>query len=113
MKTRTRVRCFFLLSGKVSINKRSDKGEIIQLAKLDSKLHPFFGEAAILGIPVRSANVTAESICTCLSLTKEDFDLFAKEEPMVALAFYRNLAQGMFYRMQKANQDLFIVGTCG
>ena len=104
---------FFLLSGKVSINKKAPNGEIHPLAQLDSKSHPFFGESAILGIPVTSANVTAASMCTCFSLRREDFELFSKEEPFLAMSFYKNLATGLFHRIQKSNQDLFIIGTHG
>ncbi len=101
---------YFLLEGKAAVNKISDSGEIVRIANLDGKLHPFFGEAAILGFTTRSANVIAETQCKCLALTKEDFELFSQDNPIAAISFFKKLARGLYQRMSKADQDLFIIG---
>ena len=89
---------FFVLEGRVSINKMSEKGEIVPIARLDGRDRPFFGEAAILGVGSRSANAVADTQCKCLILRKEQFDAFAEVHPLAALNFFKKLAVGLFAR---------------
>jgi CRP-like cAMP-binding protein len=101
-------RMFFLLSGRVEINKIDERGHIVALGKADAKSHPYFGESILFGDYKKSANVVAHSKCECLTLTAEDFGVFAAKHPSLVAYFYRDLAKLLFERLSKADQDIFI-----
>ncbi len=103
-------RVFFLTSGQVVINKMDAGGQIVVIGKAEAKANPHFGESVLLGKFKKSANVIAYSQCTCLSLSAEDFHGFMSKYPYVVATIYRNIASGLFDRLQKANQDMLIAG---
>ena len=89
------------------MRKVSTTGEIIPLARLEAADGPFFGEAGILGSPIRSASVFADSECSCLILAKNNFEKFTEEYPRAALKIYRRLYVTLFERMHRADDSFY------
>lgn len=101
---------FFLLSGKVEVNKMDEKGTIVPIGRADASTFPYFGESILFGNFTRTANVVAHAQCECLSLTAKDFEAFMKTHPFAVATFYRQLAKVIFNRLSKANKDIFLAG---
>lgn len=107
-ENRSDSKMFFLLSGKVEVNKMDESGQIVVLGKADATQTPYFGESILFGNFTRTANVIAYEQCECLSLTAKDFDAFMKSHPYAVATFYRQLAKVLFNRLSKANKDMFL-----
>jgi CRP-like cAMP-binding protein len=103
-------RIFFLLSGKVEVNKMDENGQIVVLGRTDASSHPCFGESLLVGETQRSANVVAQSQCECLSLQAKDFAAFMRTHPAIVARIYQNLAKLLFERLAKADRDILIAG---
>jgi cAMP-dependent protein kinase regulator len=85
---------FLIVSGRVKVFTRGEKGEALPLAELTSG--DFFGEVSLLTGKPRTATITAKEPVTVVELGRENVDHIAKRHPNVHTVlndFYNRRAQ--------------------
>ena len=95
-------RVFLLLRGIASVRLPLLEGAEQRVAKLSAGA--VFGETALLGLPVRTATVRAETDLACLSFAASDFDRLSAEYPAIKIAVLKNLASELAGKLGQANQ---------
>lgn len=109
---------FILSKGKVRVTKDLVKGfdeDIAStekvLATLSADYLPTFGENGILGHAARNANVIAAEDCLLHTLSKCDFDSFAREHYPAAYHIMQNIAQILAERLNSTDENLVKLAT--
>jgi glutaminase len=65
-----------------------------------------FGEMAMLGDPVRSANVIADSEAECYVLSLDDLAQLGESDPPLRATLYENLARKLAANLRRANAEV-------
>ncbi|MCB5253558.1 MAG: cyclic nucleotide-binding domain-containing protein [Candidatus Cloacimonadaceae bacterium] len=109
---------FILVKGAVRVTKDLVKGfdeDITStqkvLATLSADVLPTFGENGILGQAPRNANVIAIVDSQLYTLTKQDFDRYARENHKAAYHIMKNIAQVLSERLNTTDENLVKLAT--
>lgn len=96
---------YIVLFGAVSVYKTDPTtSSMIRIALMSEGAH--FGELSLFDRAVRSATVSAESLCHLFYLSAESFDRFLKDHPSdLALRFYKTCATELAARIRNLNTD--------
>ena len=95
---------YFVLSGTVCVQLRLDDGSARQVAAFSSGMS--FGESALLDERVRTADVVVEEPAEIAVLVLGDLDELLDSRPELAAQLYRNVAQMLAARLNRANNQL-------
>jgi glutaminase len=95
---------YLLVSGDVSVTADLSSGGTARLATLSAGMT--FGEMALLGEKVRSANVTADSNVECYELRLDDLARLGESDPAFSAAIYENLARKLAGNLRRANAEV-------
>lgn len=95
---------FFVVSGRVRISKKVSGEERKDLAILASG--DCFGEMALLETTARSARASAAEDAALLELGREDFHLWLKSHPELAMEFFSGLVQVQSQRLRRTSSEL-------
>jgi CRP-like cAMP-binding protein len=100
---------FFLVAGRVRVDKRTALGEAFPVATLEAVDHPFFGETALLESETRTATILTERESTCLVLPRREFEVFCAGHPQWALPLALRLARVLLARLHRTNGDMILL----
>jgi len=95
---------YLLAYGKVSVVIDREDGGRARLATLSAGM--VFGEMAILGEPVRSASVIADSEAECYVLSLDDLAQLEESDPPLRATLYENLARKLAANLRRANAEV-------
>ena len=94
----------FVVSGVLEVQKRSETGENIPLARLTKGSS--IGEMALIDKSTRSATVIAKQAAIMVTLTDKGFDLLADKYPGLAIKLIRKIARLMRLNMRRTSSKL-------
>lgn len=100
---------FILYEGEVLVTRETPVGDVIALATLNSSMNIFFGEMAIISKDTRSATITANTDCLCLSIAGEKFMGVCDKEPVLGYRVLSVLAKRLANNVRAANKDKAIL----
>lgn len=100
---------FILYEGEVLVTRETPVGDVIALATLNSSMNVFFGEMAIINKDTRSATITANTDCLCLSIAGEKFMAVCDREPVLGYRVLSVLAKRLANNVRSANKDKAIL----
>ncbi len=102
---------YILLSGKVSVLKRTLEKEEYTVARLESKKGAvlFFGEMALLDNDKRSATIIADTDCELLEISRKDFIKLGDQYPHLGLPITREISAKISSSLRKSNQEVLIL----
>lgn len=100
---------FILYEGEVLVTRETPVGDIIALATLNDKMNIFFGEMAIISKDTRSATITANTDCKCLSIQGDKFMEVCDKEPVLGYRVLSVLAKRLANNVRSANKDKAIL----
>ena len=79
--------------------------------RLDSDIHPYFGEMALFGNGERSATVKAVTKCGLLVIKNSDFSQVCEEVPRIGFIVVTNIALMLAQYLRKTNEDVIKLTT--
>jgi CRP-like cAMP-binding protein len=94
----------FVVNGILEVQKRSDTGENITLARLTKGSS--IGEMALIDKSPRSATVIARQASTMVTLTDKGFDLLADKHPALAIKVIKKIARLLSMNMRRTSSKL-------
>lgn len=98
---------FIILNGEIDIVKNTLQNEQYTVTTLNADMGSInVGEIALIDNDRRSASVLANTDCTCLVITREDFIKFGDENPTAGLAITRAIASQLCAYLRKSNSDI-------
>jgi len=97
---------FILADGSASVFKKTQDGDLYKVAILAGHMGAFFGESGLLEADTRTATIRAESACSCLVLSKTDFENYCNANPQWALPILKRVAKAIMQRLKNMNHDL-------
>lgn len=100
---------FILYEGEVLVTRETPVGDIIALATLNASMNIFFGEMAIISQDTRSATITANTDCLCLSIAGDKFMGVCDKEPVLGYRVLSVLAKRLANNVRAANKDKAIL----
>ncbi len=100
---------FILYEGEVLVTRETPVGDVIALATLNSSMNVFFGEMAIISKDTRSATITANTDCLCLSIAGDKFMEVCDKEPVLGYRVLSVLAKRLANNVRAANKDKAIL----
>ena len=95
---------YLLMRGEVSVTIDLPGGGSTRVATLAPGMT--FGEMAMLGESVRSANVQADSEVECCELSLTDLVRLGESDPRLRSFMYENLARKLAYNLRNANAEV-------
>ena len=100
---------YLLIRGTVDVLKTTPYGEKYVTATLMDSYHCSFGEMALIDRGRRSATVRARTDCRTLSLGRETFQRFCRENPAVGLELVMSISVTLVRDLRAENENLHIV----
>lgn len=100
---------FILLEGHIQILRNTPCNDQIAIADLDDSQNVFFGESALLGTDIRTANVMSKSKCRVLVMNSYDFISLCKKYPLLGFYAYKKIAEKMQQAVKRANKDITVL----
>lgn len=97
---------YIILSGKVTVLKKTFSDELYTVVDLSDKENAFFGEFSLLDNEKRSASILTKSKCTFLSITKEDFEQVVESDYKIGYIVIKKIAKRLSRRLRAANEDI-------
>ncbi len=94
----------FVVNGVLEIQKRSDTGENIVLARLTKGSS--IGEMALIDKSPRSATVIAKQAATMVTLTDKGFELLAEKHPPLGIKVIQKIARLLSLNMRRTTSKL-------
>lgn len=94
----------FVVSGILEVQKRSDIGENIALARLTKGSS--IGEMALIDKSPRSATVIARKPTTMVTLTDKGFDILAEKYPALGIKVIKKVARLLSLNMRRTSSKL-------
>ncbi len=94
----------FVVNGVLEVQKRSETGENITLARLTKGSS--IGEMALIDKSTRSATVVAKQAAIMVTLTDRGFDLLAEKYPSLGIKVIRKIARLMSLNMRRTSSKL-------
>ncbi len=95
---------YLLVRGRVSVTVDLPGGGLVRVAALSAGMA--FGEMAILGEKLRSANVIADTDVECLEVEISDLDRLGESDSSLPATMFRNLAAQLAGNLRKANSEI-------
>ena len=95
---------YLLVQGRVSVTVDLPGGGSARLATLSGGMA--FGEMALLGEQLRSANVCADSEVECCELRMDDLAQLGESNPHLRATLYENLARKLAGNLRRANAEV-------
>ncbi|MDY0151739.1 MAG: cyclic nucleotide-binding domain-containing protein [Candidatus Cloacimonas sp.] len=81
------------------------------LATLSGEMLPTFGENGVLGHAARNANIIAQRECLLYTLSKADFESFAKQNYQAAYIVMTNIAKKLADNLNSTDANLVKLAT--
>lgn len=100
---------FVLVSGSVSVSKKTPEGDAYKVVVLHHSQYPSFGEGGLMEGEVRSASILSETDCECLVLSRTKFDEFCRTAPQYALPVFKKISQALMMRLNQTSNDLMLL----
>lgn len=97
---------YIILSGKVTVLKKTFSDELYTVVDLTDKENAFFGEFSLLDNEKRSAFILTKSKCIFLSITKDDFEKVVEENYKIGYIVIKKIAKRLSKRLRAANEDI-------
>ena len=94
----------FVVNGLLEVQKRSETGENITLARLTKGSS--IGEMALIDKSTRSATVIARQAAIIITLADRGFELLANKYPALAIKVIRKIARLMSLNMRRTSSKL-------
>ncbi len=94
----------FVVNGVLEVQKRSDTGENIVLARLTKGSS--IGEMALIDKSPRSATVVAKQAATMVTLTDKGFELLAEKYPPLGIKVIQKIARLLSLNMRRTSSKL-------
>ncbi|MEE4135042.1 MAG: cyclic nucleotide-binding domain-containing protein [Desulforhopalus sp.] len=94
----------FVVSGVLEVQKRSESGGNIVLARLTKGSS--IGEMALIDKSTRSATVIARQATTMVTLTDRGFDILAEKYPTVGIKVIQKIARLLSLNMRRTSSKL-------
>ncbi len=94
----------FVVSGILEVQKKSETGESITLARLTKGSS--IGEMALIDKSPRSATVIARQATTMVTLTDKGFDLLAENHPPLGIKVIQKIARLLSLNMRRTTSKL-------
>jgi CRP/FNR family transcriptional regulator, cyclic AMP receptor protein len=94
----------FVVSGVLEVQKRSESGENIVLARLTKGSS--IGEMALIDKSTRSATVIARQATTMVTLTDRGFEILAEKYPTVGIKVIQKIARLLSLNMRRTSSKL-------
>jgi len=94
----------FVVSGILEIQKKTDSGESIVLARLTKGSS--IGEMALIDKSPRSATVIAKQTTTMVTLTDKGFDILATKYPPLGIKVIQKIARLLSLNMRRTSSML-------
>lgn len=94
----------FVANGILEVQKRSDTGENIIIARLTKGSS--IGEMALIDKSPRSATVIARQASTMVTLTDKGFDMLADKHPALAIKVIKKIARLLSMNMRRTSSKL-------
>jgi CRP/FNR family transcriptional regulator, cyclic AMP receptor protein len=94
----------FVVSGVLEVQKRSESGENIVLARLTKGSS--IGEMALIDKSTRSATVIARHATTMVTLTDRGFEILAEKYPTVGIKVIQKIARLLSLNMRRTSSKL-------
>jgi len=95
---------YLLVQGRVSVSIDLPGGGSARIATLSAGMT--FGEMAMLGESLRSANVRADKDVECVELSMDDLAELGNSDPQARATMYRNLARKIADNLRRANDEV-------
>jgi glutaminase len=95
---------YLLLRGSVSVTIDLPGGGSARVSTLSAGM--VFGEMAMLGEQVRSANVRADSDVECAVLAVDDLVRLGEDDPTMRATLYENIARKLAANLRRANAEV-------
>lgn len=100
---------FVLISGQVSVYKKTSEGESFKVAILTEASNPGLGEAGLIEEEPRSATIVCDSLCHFLVLNRDSFAKFCDQNPAWALPILKDIAIQLVARLRQSNKDILLL----
>lgn len=100
---------FVLIEGQVSVYKKTPDGDSYKVAILKAEITPALGEGGLIEAEPRTATIKCDSECTCLVLTRDQFQQFSEEHPSWAVPILKKIAIQLMGRLKQTNNDLMLL----
>lgn len=100
---------FVLITGQVSIYKKTPDGDVYKVAILKSDATPALGEGGLIEAEPRTATITCDSDCECLVLTRSQFLQFSETHPAWAVPILKKISIQLMGRLKQTNNDLMLL----
>lgn len=100
---------FVLLSGSVSVYRKTAEGELYKVAILHSEKTPALGEGGLVEAEPRSATVVCDESCQFLVLNREGFAKFCEKSPNWAVPILKQIATQLMSRVRQVSQDVMLL----
>lgn len=98
---------FFIMEGKVSVSRKADGGEPVQL--YDAEEGDFLGEFSLFESGMRQVTATTKEDCTLLMLRRKDFLRFSEANPKAAFKFTWEMGRSCAEKI-RALEKMFFEG---
>ncbi len=100
---------FVLITGQVSIFKRTPDGDSYKVAILKAESTPALGEGGLIEAEPRTATIKCDVECSCFVLTRDQFLQFSEEHPAWSVPILKKIAIQLMGRLKQTNNDLMLL----
>jgi len=81
------------------------------MVRLDARYVSFFGDMAMFEKDVRSATITASTVCLLFEIKRQDFERVTQENCALGYKLIRKIATVLCHRVRQGNQDILKLTT--
>lgn len=100
---------FVLITGQVSVFKRTPDGDSYKVAILKAEITPALGEGGLIEAEPRTATIKCDVECTCFVLTRDQFLQFSEKHPGWSVPILKKIAIQLMGRLKQTNNDLMLL----
>ncbi len=100
---------YILISGQVSVYKKTTESDLYKVAILTDKMTPGLGEAGLIEAEPRSATILCDNQCQFLVLNRESFGKFCDQHPVWAIPILKKIAVQLITRLGQSSRDVLLL----
>ncbi len=100
---------YILISGQVSVYKKTSENDNYKVAILADKITPGLGEGGLIENETRSATVICDRLCQFLVLNREVFSQFCDQHPAWAIPILKKISVQLIARLAQSNRDILLL----
>jgi CRP-like cAMP-binding protein len=100
---------FILISGQVSVLKKTGDEDTFKVAILTGAMTPSLGEAGLIEAEPRSATISCDTECQFLRLTRSTFAKFCDQNPGWAVPILKKIASQVMARLRQSDKDILLL----